>query len=323
MSRVVANAIIGCVLIIVGSNPSVGDTISSTSSTFVTTTGTGPDKWASVWYVDRHLDPLHIHILPSAPDSTVDGVTFDYPNSRFNRTGSSSTLSALIDHYSVRTDEVDALETFIKEIEFEPWNTDKSIMSGALEIAFRTMQLRYGRNDVGRRCYLKFFDNFASKWRAEELTHNNAVDALVPAKDCLDGSTVQPGSLKFSVPEVSQQDILKKLAANEKVLFIDTRESMEFAEGHIPASINLKLREVNEASALGLPSADLVVAYCVKDFRGYEAARKLRRLGLNAVIMKPYGIKGWIDAGLPIAGPRGTTESGALELLEQQLDRYR
>jgi len=53
----------------------------------------------------------------------------------------------------------------------------------------------------------------------------------------------------------------------------------------------------------------------VKDFRGYEVAKKLRKQGINAAIMNPYGIKGWIAAGLPVAG-RGLSESEALKQLQ-------
>lgn len=290
--------------------------------TFVTTAGTGPDKWASIWLIERHLNPLEIRILPASPPDDVSVITFDFPGSRFNRTGSSSTLSALVEHFGVDNAAALALDGFITEIEFEPWETDKSIESSVLEIAFRNMQLHYGRTRVSRSCYLQFFDEFAARWTANTLPMEAASGELMPGPECLDVPVVLPKQIQTIVPEVEQAELLRKLANNEKIVFIDTRESNEFAEGHIPASINLKLREIDEASALGIPSADMVVAYCVKDFRGYEAALKLRRLGLNAVIMKPYGIRGWIAAGLPVVGPKGLTERDALLELKQQLSRY-
>lgn len=299
-------------------------TVSPRSPVFITTAGTGPDKWASIWLLTRYLHATDIQILPSAPTHETNGITFDFTGAQFNRTGNSSTLSAIIEHYGLATEEVLTLNSLVSEIEFEPWNTDKSIASSVTELGFRNMQLRYGRMRVGRNCYMQFFDNLLSTWQADKLDGSLSPDSLIPAESCLDGQRpVQPEELALSVPEIEQHEVLQKLARNQKVLFIDTRETSEFAEGHIPASLNLKLREVSEATALGLPTADIIVAYCVKDFRGYEAARKLRRYGLNAVIMKPYGIKGWIDAGLPIAGPRGTNKEDALRQLDQHLQTIR
>ena len=65
---------------------------------------------------------------------------------------------------------------------------------------------------------------------------------------------------------------------------IDVRSPGEFAEDHIPGAINLRIRDINADSIVQLPPSDLYVAYCVKDFRGFEMARKLRdhrRMGIG------------------------------------------
>ena len=68
-------------------------------------------------------------------------------------------------------------------------------------------------------------------------------------------------------------------------------------------------KEVNDPFA-AVKGADYVVAYCIKDFRGFEMARSLRDAGVsNAVILNPYGIKGWIADGLPTVGAQAMTDA--------------
>jgi len=133
------------------------------------------------------------------------------------------------------------------------------------------------------------------------------------------------------VAELDLPTVLATMESKKQLVFIDTREAFEFREGHIPGAINLTLRQIesldeNSTVMQSLVDADLVIAYCVKDFRGFEAARKLRKLGVNAAIMNPYGIKGWRNAGLPIVGSRGLSEPAALTamqsiLLDQKLGK--
>ena len=47
----------------------------------------------------------------------------------------------------------------------------------------------------------------------------------------------------------------------------------------------------------------MVIPYCVKDFRGFEVAKRLKLLGAQSVgLMNPYGISGWRASGLPVSG---------------------
>ena len=69
-----------------------------------------------------------------------------------------------------------------------------------------------------------------------------------------------------------------------------------------------------------LSGADYVVSYCVKDFRGYEMAKALAQVGVeNSVIMRPYGIKGWISMGLPVTGAKALTEAESTQQLARCL----
>lgn len=116
--------------------------------------------------------------------------------------------------------------------------------------------------------------------------------------------------------------VLSMIAEDKKVVFVDTRETKEYEESHIPGAVNIKLREVNESAVSALIDADLVISYCVKDFRGYEVARAIKDLGVeNSGIMNPYGIAGWRSTGLPLATANGMDdETATAELLECALE---
>jgi rhodanese-related sulfurtransferase len=106
------------------------------------------------------------------------------------------------------------------------------------------------------------------------------------------------------VPTIDADAVLGYIRDGRKVIFIDARENAEYAEEHIPGAINLSLREL---AALGpkarqlLQDPDLVIAYCLKDFRGYEVARALQDLEVrDAATLSEQGINGWKKRGLPV-----------------------
>jgi rhodanese-related sulfurtransferase len=88
--------------------------------------------------------------------------------------------------------------------------------------------------------------------------------------------------------------LAQEIKEGKKIVFLDTREPEEFAETRIPNAINVPLRHVNAELVASLRDADRVIPYCLKDFRGFEAAKMLKRHGLNnVVLMYPHGLKGW------------------------------
>lgn len=89
--------------------------------------------------------------------------------------------------------------------------------------------------------------------------------------------------------------------SNRRVIYIDTREKEEFDEGHIPGAWNIPLRKVSQLTKQQmdlLRNADIVVPYCIKDFRGYEVARELQRLGISQVkLIDGFGLTAWKKNG--------------------------
>ena len=120
------------------------------------------------------------------------------------------------------------------------------------------------------------------------------------------------------IPLISNDIILSKIKAGAKVVFVDAREPEEFAEDHLPGALNMTLRQVNREVASKLRSADLIVTYCLKDFRGFELGRALKNQGLtNVRLMKAHGIYGWKKQELPITSRDGMTDVESVALLRR------
>ena len=288
-----------------------------------TVNGYGPDKWASIWLLELR-SPMRrkVELVTVAQMVGIDeSFVFDVEGAILSRDGKNTTYDKLIENLNSPDYVASMVGEYIREIEIDAWSGEVSLESRVVEQGFRSMQLRYGRGEVTKACYLEFFDNVAAEIEVEGLLKLKSPDELIPAAQCLepDGSSTQVARsiLDLSVPILPLQDVLHLTANNQSPIYLDTRETWEFEEGHIPGAQNLKLREIDEESAQDFLEDSLVIAYCVKDFRGYEAARKLRSYGVNAAIMTPHGLRGWIEADLPVEGPRGLPTDQAMAELKR------
>jgi hypothetical protein len=80
------------------------------------------------------------------------------------------------------------------------------------------------------------------------------------------------------------------------------------------------MRDASPDLKARLKGADWVVSYCVKDFRGFEMAKYLAEQGVpHSVILRPYGIKGWIAEGLPVTGAKALSGDRARKALLTRL----
>jgi len=120
------------------------------------------------------------------------------------------------------------------------------------------------------------------------------------------------------VPVASTAEVLNLIKQGKKVVFVDAREKQEWQEEHIPGAINVSLREVRQLDQRTLGDPDLVIAYCLKDFRGFEVAKALRQSGVNkALILAELGINGWKRQGLPTVVEGKRSEVEALAMLDE------
>lgn len=118
------------------------------------------------------------------------------------------------------------------------------------------------------------------------------------------------------------RDLARMMATGEsRVIVVDTREDAEYADYHIPFALRIPVRDIPGADLRDLKKADLVICYCVKDLRGFEAARLLQQRGVaNAGLIDGFGIYAWESAGLPVAGIySGLTDEEAMKRIRESL----
>jgi ArsR family transcriptional regulator len=102
-----------------------------------------------------------------------------------------------------------------------------------------------------------------------------------------------------SLEPVSREELLQKSRAGELTI-LDVRPSDEFALGHLPAAVNIPLREL-EARLAEFDPAQEIVAYCRGPYcvLSYEAVAALRARGFKARRLQD-GLPEWRAAGLPV-----------------------
>ena len=289
---------------------------------YYTWDGLEPDRWSSIWLLKRHLDPAaEISILPVGGQLS-NASAIATPNAEIKRTHGFSNYENMLSA-SDKSDDIGLLRIgkLINEIEISPWKSSTPVVS-VVENQFRELQLRYNRTDVPHECYAGFFDVLYAALDKSEIVDDVSLlalsEQLEPDRICQNTTDSIIKVNDVLVPEYPVNFVLKMIDAGKSVIFIDTREDDEFDEHHIPGAVNLKLRDVDSSSAKQFERADLVISYCIKDFRGYEVALALNKVGLeNVGIMKPYGLKGWKDLNLPVADATVTDVEAIIRLKER------
>lgn len=116
----------------------------------------------------------------------------------------------------------------------------------------------------------------------------------------------QPGFLKLvneAKAKIKQEqftEIKKRVDAGEKLILVDTREDLEWAQGHLPGAIHLGKGIIERDIEQTIPDHHApIVLYCGGGFRSAIAAENLQKMGYTNVISMDGGWKGWIGAGFP------------------------
>jgi len=288
---------------------------------YVTWDGLEPDKWGSVWLIKRHIDPTGDVIVRPVGAPMENGISFDLPEAMYRRAHGISTYESLLHGYSVEDPALVELGRIIHDIEISPWSGKMSEHTPAVEQAFRSLQDHFERRNVPIACYELFFDQLYSLLSAN--SDERLWESLSELPDDRHACGQQETKLasRDDSPFVLRLDthaVLDQIGADRKVVFVDVREPAEYDEFRIPGALNLQLRDVKPEFASQFEDADLVIPYCIKDFRGFEMARSLAEIGVrNVGIMQPYGIAGWRHLGLPIVSRGGLSEAEALAKLGQ------
>lgn len=288
---------------------------------FYTWNGLEPDKWASAWLIKRHISPASKVTVVPVGARLSDAIAFDLPEAAYRRRHGLSTYEGLMQAHGLEKDPtLKWIGKIINHIEVSPWITPDSDAAIVVESRYRDLQRHFARRHVPADCYSAFFDRLYRR-----LAANPAVVNVASLQAALEVGSVCNGQaepiveyLQPTVLEYPTRHLLEMIGHGKKVVFVDTREQPEYDEFHIPGAVNIRLRDVNTETAALFTDADLVISYCIKDFRGYEVAQALHRVGVHPVgIMQPYGLKGWKALGLPVAGNDAVSDETALKTLRQ------
>ena len=282
---------------------------------FATWQGIEPDKWATLWLIKRHLS-TDAYFLLTPPGETLpqDAMAFGVPGASLRRANHESMFHRLKQAMNLDSKALDDLDQIIHDVEVNIWDAPAHPHSSWFEAMYRQLQARYERDQVPVDCYLAFFDAAVRLISQSNAQLADYAEKLSLKSECPGLQRHQP---EF-VAQLNHVEILREISLGKKVVFVDTREDEEFNEVHLPGAQILRLRDVNAETVKRFFDADLVAPYCVKDFRGFEVAKSMRRLGVKHVAtLSPNGLKGWLKAELPVVRAETSTEQQAAQALMQ------
>jgi len=114
---------------------------------------------------------------------------------------------------------------------------------------------------------------------------------------------------KNEVPEMSPQELKKRVDAGENLGVVDVRERDEFVQGHLPDAVFIPRGYLELQIEQYEPDRSRpLVVYCAGGVRSLLAARNLKEMGYENVISLTGGYTGWKSAGYDFKIPAVLTE---------------
>ena len=103
-------------------------------------------------------------------------------------------------------------------------------------------------------------------------------------------------------PDISPEDLHRRLLAGDDLQLVDVREEMEFDYCHLPGSLLVPLDELPRRAA-EIRTEGPVVMICHHGVRSAHAAGYLRHLGRTNVLNLRGGVDAWaaqVDPDFPV-----------------------
>ena len=85
----------------------------------------------------------------------------------------------------------------------------------------------------------------------------------------------------FKQPDINKG--LKEYAETENAVLLDVRTPQEYAEGHIPESINVPLQTIGEVTSIAENKDTVLYVYCHSGARSRQATAMLQHMGYTNV----------------------------------------
>jgi rhodanese-related sulfurtransferase len=106
---------------------------------------------------------------------------------------------------------------------------------------------------------------------------------------------------KSRVREFGIIEFKRRLDAGERWVLVDIREDHEWEAGHLPGAIHIGRGILERDIEARIPDKDTpIVLQCGGGFRSALSGDNLQRMGYRNVVSLDGGIRGWMEAGLPI-----------------------
>lgn len=109
----------------------------------------------------------------------------------------------------------------------------------------------------------------------------------------------KPEAGKKILRSIDPREALRLLQARDDVIFLDVRTPQERAQGAIPGSKLVSIYSLLKGD-IPLPRDKPVLLVCAVGGRSYVAAQVLSKNGFSEVYNLSGGVKGWVEAGLPL-----------------------
>lgn len=106
---------------------------------------------------------------------------------------------------------------------------------------------------------------------------------------------------KSRIEETDVATVKRRLDRGEPIVLVDVREESEWGRGRIPGAFHLGKGIVERDIERIIPDLDTeIILYCGGGYRSALAADALRKMGYRRPVSMAGGIRGWMEAGLPL-----------------------
>ena len=82
---------------------------------------------------------------------------------------------------------------------------------------------------------------------------------------------------------VTMDEAIELMETEDDYIILDVRTEQEYAEGHIPGSVNIPLQSIDKVASLVENKDRPLYVYCQSGFRSGQASDELRQMGYSNV----------------------------------------
>ncbi|MDQ3918331.1 MAG: rhodanese-like domain-containing protein, partial [Acidobacteriota bacterium] len=103
-----------------------------------------------------------------------------------------------------------------------------------------------------------------------------------------------------TVPQISVDDLHRRIESGEDLQILDVRRPAEYDAGHVPAAVSAPLSELSESALKGLDPARPLAVICAGGYRSSAAASLLAPRGFAHLFNVAGGTSAYIAGGYAV-----------------------